>query len=165
MELVTPGIGLIFWMTITFGAVVFILGKFAWKPILHALQNREQSIAEALNSAERARKEMAILQADNDQILRQARKEHDALIKEASELKLKILADAHEQAAIETRKLIEAARQSIENEKQAALTDMKRQIASLSVSIAAKILNQELDNTQKHERLINEELDKVITIK
>jgi F-type H+-transporting ATPase subunit b len=154
MELVSPDFGTLFWMLIFFSLVLLILKKFAWKPILNSLKNREKSIEDALLSAEKAKEEMAKLKSDNERILADARKERDQLMKEARAMKDKIIADAQEQAQQEAQKIVESARISIENEKKSAINDMKTQIALLSVSIAEKIIKEKLD-ASKQSDLIN----------
>ncbi|NCO56379.1 MAG: ATP synthase F0 subunit B [Bacteroidetes bacterium CG02_land_8_20_14_3_00_31_25] len=151
MELVTPGIGLIFWMLLSFSLVLIILKKYAWKPVLQMLKEREENIENSLKSAEKAKDEMAKLQTDNERILNEARKERDLLIKEAREIKEKIIFEAKSQASIEAGKLIENSKAIIQSEKMAALTDIKNQISFLSVEIAEKILKKELlkDANQK----------------
>jgi len=155
MELVTPGIGLLFWMLIMFSVVLFILGKFAWKPILQILKERETTIEEALNSAKKAKEEMTKLQEDNRKIITEAKLERDVIIKEAREIKDKMIAEAKKQAATEAEKLVAAARESIQNEKAAALNEIKTTVVTLSVEIAEKILKTELEKTGKHEELVD----------
>lgn len=155
MELIQPGIGLIFWMTISFGAVLFILGKFAWPVITRALKEREESIADALKAAEKAREEMQSLQADNELLLQQAKEERDAILAEARKLKEKIVDEARDKAKEEAGRIVEGARETIENEKKAAITDLKNQVAGLSLEIAEKILKEELKDKKKHEELIS----------
>ncbi len=154
MELVSPDFGTIFWMLIFFSLVLLILKKFAWTPILHSLKNREKSIDDALQSAERAKEEMAKLKSDNERILDEARKERDLLMKEARAMKDKIIQSAQEQAQQEAHKIVENARLSIENEKKSAINEIKTQIAILSVSIAEKIMREKLDVSKQNE-LIN----------
>jgi len=149
MELVTPGIGLVFWMLLSFSIVLILLKKFAWRPVMKALQDRENSIANALKSAENAKEEMAILQMDNKKIIDEAKIERDKLIKEAREVKERIINEAKGQAVIEANKLIEMARLNIQNEKLAAISEMKNQIAIFSVDIAEKILSRELTENNK----------------
>lgn len=151
MQLVTPGIGLVFWMLLSFSILLFILTKFAWKPILNMLKEREGSIEKALQSAEQAKEEMARLQADNEKIINEAKIERDKLIKEAREAKEKILGDAKGEALKESLKILENARLSIEQEKLAAIKEIKNQVAALSVNVAEKILRKELaaENKQK----------------
>ena len=155
MELVTPNPGTIFWMIIVFGILLFILGKFAWKPILNALKEREESIASALNAAEEAKKEVAELKADNEKIIAEAKKERDVILKEAKEIKEKIVAEAKENAGREGEKIIEQARQQIESEKIAAIVDIKKQVADLSVMIAEKVIKKELKDKNEQEKMVD----------
>ena len=155
MGFVTPDYGTIFWMVIIFGITLFILKKFAWKPILNALKDREASIAEALSSADKARTEVAGLKADHEKIIAEARKEKDVILKEAKDIKDKMLAEVKEQAQGEGQKLIEAARQQIEAEKQAAMADMKKQVVELSVLVAEKVIKKELKEKNDQEDLVN----------
>jgi len=161
MELVKPELGTIFWMVIVFLTVVFLLGKFAWKPILKTLKNREDTITDALKSAERAKDEMAKLQSDNERILAEARKERDAMLKEAREIKDKIVADAKGIANEEAAKMIEAAKSAIESEKSAAMNQIKKQVADLSIEIAEKILTKELSDKKSYDDVIKTSLDKM----
>jgi F-type H+-transporting ATPase subunit b len=156
MGFVTPDYGTIFWMVIIFGVVLFILKKFAWGPILKALKEREKSIADALNSAEKARKDVAGLKASNDQIITEARKEKDLILKEARDIKDKIVADARNQANAEAQKSIDFARQQINAEKTAAINDIKKQVAELSVMIAEKVIKKELENPKDQEVLVED---------
>jgi len=156
MGFVTPDYGTIFWMLIIFGIVLYILKKFAWGPILKALKDREKSISDALNSAEKARKEVAGLKASNDQIIVEARKEKDIILKEARDIKDKIIADAKHQANAEAQKSIEYAKQQINAEKTAAINDIKIQVAELSVMIAEKVIKKQLENTKDQETLVED---------
>ena len=149
MKLITPDFGTIFWMVLFFSIIFFILKKFAWKPILNSLRNREETIKEALESAEKVKLEMTKLKSANEKILAEARNERDMLMREARTLKEKIIADAQEQAQIEAKKIIESARQSIDNEKKSAINEIKTQISLLSVVIAEKILKEKLDATKQ----------------
>lgn len=158
MGFVTPDYGTIFWMVIIFGIVLFILKKFAWGPILKALKDRERSISDALNSAEKARKEVAGLKAANDQILAEARREKDIILKEARDIKDKIIAEAKNQANVEALKSIEFAKQQIEAEKTAAINDIKKQVAELSVSIAEKVIKKKLETSEDQQALIQDML-------
>ncbi len=162
MGLVTPDFGLLFWMLLTFAVVLFILRKFAWKPILSSLKEREDSIDEALKSADKAREEMAKLKSENEQILVEARQEKDKILAEARSIKQQMIDDAKNQAQAEAAKMIEVAKQSIENEKNAAISDVKNQIASLSVQIAEKILKQQLSNKQEQELLVKKYMENVV---
>jgi len=160
MDLVTPGIGMIFWSTLFFLVLLFILGKFAWPAILSAVKTRNESIRQALDAANKAKEEMAQLQADNEKILAEAKAERDALLKDAKSVKDKLIADAKEKAAEEAKKLVQGAKEAIRNEKAAAMNEMKEQMATLSVDIAEKILRMKLEEskTQKElvDKLINE---------
>jgi F-type H+-transporting ATPase subunit b len=153
--LTTPGIGLIFWTTIVFLLLVFILGKYAWKPILKSVKEREEGIANALSSAESAKKEMEELKAGNEKILNQARAERDALLKEARDMKDAIVNEAKGKATKEAERIMVAARDQITNEKNAAITELKNQVASLSIEIAEKILRSELSSDDKQKALVN----------
>ncbi len=155
MDLVTPGIGLIFWTTLFFLILLFILGKFAWPAILTAIRARNESIKQALDAAEKAKEEMAKLQSDNKKILAEAKAERDAMIKEAKQLKDKLIAEAKEQASKEARRLVTNARESIQAEKKAAISDLKNQVATLSLDIAEKILKKKLEDSKAQKELIN----------
>ena len=156
MGFVTPDYGTIFWMLIIFGIVMFILKKYAWGPILKALKDREKSISDALNSAEKARKEVAGLKASNDQIIVEARREKDIILKEAREIKDKIIAEAKNQANTEAQKSIEFAKQQINAEKTAAINGIKEQVAELSVMIAEKVIRKQLENSADQEKLVED---------
>jgi F-type H+-transporting ATPase subunit b len=156
MELVSPGIGLIFWMTLAFLAVLYILGKYAWKPIMTALKERETSISDALNAAELAKDEMKKLQFSNEQLLKEARNERDILLAETRKLKDVILEEARVKANEEANRIINTAKESIQYEKMAAMTDLKNQLAELSLEIAKKILQRELSDQQKQEEYVKE---------
>jgi F-type H+-transporting ATPase subunit b len=154
-SLITPGIGLIFWTGIVFLLLLGILGKFAWKPILNAIKTREQSITKALASAESALNDMRELKANNEKIMIAARSERDALMKEARETKESIIAEAKSKAQSEADRILKSAREQIVNEKNAAVAELKVQVASLSVEIAEKILKAELSNDEKQKNLVN----------
>ncbi len=161
MGLVTPNPGTIFWMIIIFGVVLFVLRKFAWKPILNALKEREESISNALRSAEHARKEVEGLKADNEKIIAEARKERDIILKEAKEIKEKIVAEAKEKAAQEAQKTIDQARQQIQAEKTSAINDIKKQVAELSVMIAEKLVKKELEKKGEQEKMVEGLIDDI----
>lgn len=161
MDLVTPGLGLMFWMVISFGIVLFILMKFAWKPILNGIKNREKTIEEALLVAEQTKAEMAKLQADNEKILAEARIERDKLIQEARQIKDKIIEEAKALASEESHKLIHAARQTIEQEKKSALKEIKDQVSELSVLVAEKILKEKLSGTTNQSEYIEKLLGEI----
>ena len=155
MDLVTPGIGMIVWSTLFFLILLFILGKFAWPAILSAVKARNESIKNALDAADRAKEEMAKLQADNEQILAEAKAERDALMREAKVMKDKLIAEAKEKAAEEAAKLVKNARESIQREKTAAINEMKVQMASLSVEIAEKLLRKKLGDPKAQKELVD----------
>ena len=156
MDLITPGFGLIFWMTIVFLALVFVLSKFAWKPMLNAVKERESSIADSLAAAEKAKDEMAKLTADNEKLLEEARLERDKIIKEALATANTLKDEAKEDASKISTKMIEDAKQVINNEKQAALTEMKNQVASLSVEIAERLLRKNLSDDPSQKSLVDQ---------
>lgn len=155
MELVTPDVGTIFWMLLMFIIVLVILKKFAWKPILNALDKREKSIEESLRSADRAREEMEQLKADNEKILAEARLERDGMLKETKQTSDKILSQARHKAGEEGKRLIEMAREQIENEKTSAVSEIRKQVAELSVNIAEKILREKLKDDKQQKELID----------
>ena len=135
--------------TILLLLLIFLMVKFAWKPILNALNDREQGIKDALDSAENAKKEMENLTADNEKLLKEARAQRDAMLKEAREIKTKMIEDAKGEAKAEADKLIANAQVAIQSEKKAAIADIKNQVASLSVEIAEKVVKEELSNKDK----------------
>lgn len=160
MELVTPDIGLLFWMTVTFLLLLFILKKFIWPPILNTLKEREEFIDKSLRSAEEAKAEMSLLKADNEKLLAQAREEREKILKEAREMKEKLISDAKQTANEESDRMIAAARTEIDKEKAQALSDIKKQVAALSLEIAEKVIKKELDAKDGQEALVEEHLKK-----
>ncbi|WP_242922073.1 F0F1 ATP synthase subunit B [Pontibacter liquoris] len=161
MELVTPGIGLLFWQTITFLIVLFLLSKFAWKPIMKALNDRETSIENALSAAEKAKLEIQGLKAENEKLLAEARLERDKILKEATEAGNHLIETAKQRANEEGDRMVANARESIENEKRAAITEVKNMAASLSVEIAERILRKELSNPQAQQALAQDYIKEV----
>ena len=159
MDLVTPDIGLIFWTTVSFAILYFILAKFAWKPILGAVNEREKSIKDALSAAEMAKEEMASLKADNEKILNEAKLQRGSLLKEAREIRSRIIADAESEATEKANKLIESAKTAIENEKSAAMKELNNTVVDLSLNIAEKLLSKQLDNKEKQQENIQEILE------
>tara|TARA_B100000809_G_scaffold256877_1_gene297507 strand:+ start:6824 stop:7324 length:501 start_codon:yes stop_codon:yes gene_type:complete len=147
--------GLFLWQTIIFIVLIFALKKFAWKPILTAVDDREKSIEAALESAEEAKAQMTALKSDNEALLNEARIERDAMLKEAREIKDGIVADAKAIANKESEKIIASARESIQHEKMAAITELKNQVATLSIEIAEKILKDELSSADKQKAIID----------
>jgi F-type H+-transporting ATPase subunit b len=154
-SLTTPGIGLIFWTTIVFVLLIVLLGKYAWKPILSAIKTREEGIEKALASAQSALNDMRELKSNNEKILADARAERDALLKEARDSKDAILAEAKTKATKETERILAGAREQINSEKNAAIADLKSQVATLSIEIAEKILKSELSNVEKQKTLVS----------
>ena len=152
-------LGLFFWQTLLFVGLLFLLKKYAWGPILTAVNEREEGIKSALSAAEKAKKEMENLQADNQKLLKEARAEREAMLKEARELKEKMIGDAKGEAKQEAAKLITMAQAAIETEKKAAISDLKSQVADLSISIAEKVLGEELSSNVKQEKLVKSMLD------
>jgi F-type H+-transporting ATPase subunit b len=154
-------IGLFFWQTLLFIALVLLLWRYAWKPILNAVNDREEGIKNALAAAEDAKKEMQNVTADSEKLLKEARSERELMLKEAREIKDKIVSDAKEQASVEGDKLIKQAQATIESEKKAAVTDIKNQVAELSVEIAEKIIKEQLANKDKQLKLVDNMLDDI----
>lgn len=153
-SLITPGIGLIFWTSVVFLILLVLLGKYAWKPILSAIKTREQGIEDALKSAERALNDMRELQSNNEKIMNEARAERDAMLKEARETKDAIVAEAKQKAQADADRILVTAREQIKAEKNAAVADLKNQVAILSIEIAEKILKSELSNDDKQKTLV-----------
>lgn len=154
-SLIEPAVGLIFWTSITFILLLVLLGKFAWKPILTAIKTREKSIETALKSAESALNDMRELKSANEIILTQARTERDTMLKEARETKEAIVAEAKVKANAEADRIMKTAREQITNEKNAAVAELKNQVAILSIEIAEKILRSELSNDEKQKALVS----------
>jgi len=146
--------GLIIWTTIIFTLLLIVLKKYAWKPILTAVDERNKSIAEALNSAEKAKEEMALLNADNEKILNEAKIQRDLLLKEARDIKTGIINEAKEKASNEAAKILNSAKEQIENEKMKAITELKNSVATLSIDIAEKVLKRELQEGASQEEFI-----------
>jgi F-type H+-transporting ATPase subunit b len=161
MELVQPGIGLIIWMTIAFSLLLWILAKFAWKPIMKGLKDREQTIEDALNTANKTREEMKELKFTNEQLLKEAKEERDLLLRDARKVKESIIETARIKANDEANRIIENAKETIKNEKLAAVHDMKNELALLSIEIAQKIIKQELSGKDKQKEFIQRLIDEV----
>lgn len=161
MDLVTPGLGLIVWTTFIFLILLFLLKKYAWTPINNAVKNREESIRAALSSADKAKDQLLLVQADNEKIIKEARNERDLMLKEAKEIKETIIEEAKVKAELEAKKLIEQARTSIQNEKHSAINEIKDQVAQLSVEIAEKILREQLANDKQQKALIDKLLKEI----
>ena len=161
MDLITPSVGLIFWTAVVFIILLVLLRSLAWKPILSAVKEREQSIEDALNAAKKAKEEMALLNAQNEKIMKEARAERDAILKEAREMKENIINEAKNSATVEANKLIENAKSAIQNEKASAMADIKNQVGQLSIEIAEKILTKELADKSAQIALVNDVIDQV----
>lgn len=161
MDLVTPEIGLLFWTTISFAILFFLLAKFAWKPIMAAIDDRERFIEDALLKADAAKEEMSRLTNENEALLKQARVERDAILSEAKKVKDQIISDAKEAAHTEGARQIELARIEINNQKAIAMADVKNQVASLSLEIAEKVLRKQFEDQQKQDELVSQLLKEV----
>jgi len=151
--------GLFFWQILILVLLVWLLNKFAWKPILNAVNEREDGIKKALEEADKARQEMAELNASNEKILKEARAEREKMLKDAREIKEALISEAKDEAKMQADKIITQAKTTIENEKQAAIVELKRQVAELSVGIAEKVIKEELSNKDKQIKLIDKMLD------
>jgi len=156
MQLVTPDIGLLFWMLLSFGILFFLLSKYAWKPILNMVQKREDNIEQALKDADKARERVENMQAENERILGEARAEREKIFREAQEIREKIIGEAREQAVRDKDKIMKDTRASIEAEKNAAIREMRDAAAELSVQIAEKLIRRELSNDQKKKELVEQ---------
>jgi F-type H+-transporting ATPase subunit b len=161
MGLVMPDFGLLFWMVLSFSLLLWLLKKFAWKPILKALAAREDSIEKALQSAELAKKEMLNLQAGNEKLLKETMLERERIVKEARELKDSIVREAKNQAVVEANKVLEEAKAGIARERAEAVNEMKSVISSFSLEIAEKILKEHLSDNKKQKDLVNNYLENI----
>ena len=159
MELVTPAIGLIFWTTVVFSLLVLLLKKFAWKPILSAVDERNKSIKDSLAQAEKARSEISELTANNEKIIAQAKVDRDIILKEARDMKNEIISEAKDKASKEADKIVTTAKEQISNEKMKAMTELKNHVADLSIDMAEKILKLELSDVAKQKELIKRALN------
>ena len=156
MDLLTPDLGLFIWNLVAFLVVFYILAKFAWKPILKSLKERETGIADALATAEKVKQEMVLLKSENEALLAKAREERAQMLKEAKDTKDKIIADAKEAAKTEASRIITDAHASIEQQKNAALTDVKNLVGNLVIEVAEKVLRRELANKTEQENYIKQ---------
>ena len=161
MRLLTPEFGLIIWTLLAFIIVLIILKKFAWKPILNSLKERETTIADSLATAERVKAEMAQLKSENEALLAKAREERAQLLKEARDTKDRIISEAKEQAKIEANKIVIDAQAAIQQQKMAALTDVKNQVGTLVIEVAEKVLRRELGNKSEQENYIKQLAEEV----
>ncbi len=164
MELVKPEFGLLFWMLVSFTILLIILKKFAWKPILNSLKEREESIAKALKAADEAKKEVANIKSENEKILKEALLERDKILKEAHDTKNKIIEEAKAQAKEEASNILQQAREEIDHERQKMLVEMKNIVVDVSVSIAEKVLNKQLEDKATQEQYISDLFDKEIKL-
>jgi F-type H+-transporting ATPase subunit b len=153
MDLILPDLGLLFWTGIVFCLLLFLLAKFAWKPILNAVNAREQKISEALELAVKTQAEMKALKAENDQILKEARAERDSILKDAKEAANQMIEEAKSKSKVEAQKIVESARLNINSEKAAAIAEIKTHVATLAVEIAEKVVRGELASDEKQKAL------------
>jgi F-type H+-transporting ATPase subunit b len=156
MELLMPAVGLLFWMALVFGILVIGLKMYAWKPIIGGLKEREDQIQSALDLAERTRAEMQKLQADNQKLLVEARTERDSILKAAKEASDNMITEAKNKAQVEGKRLIEDAREAIQNERVAVMAQMKKEVVTLSLGIAEKVLRKELSDKTSQQKLVAE---------
>jgi F-type H+-transporting ATPase subunit b len=143
-------------MTLSFGIVLWLLGKFAWKPIMKSLHEREDSIDKALHEADLARQGMEDLKISNEELLKEAKEERDGIMKQAREIKDKLIEDARVKANVEAGRIVESAKKSIDNEKMAAMIELKNQIAELSIEIAEKLLVHELSDKKRQKEYVEQ---------
>jgi F-type H+-transporting ATPase subunit b len=160
-SLTTPAVGTLFWSVLIFALFFLLLTKFAWKPILAAVKARDEMIRSSLESAEKAKEDMLKMQSDNEAILRKAREERENILKEAREVRDKLIGEAKGKAAEEAEKIVEKAREGIESEKRKALSEIKEQVANLSVEIASKLLGEKLTQTGEQDKLIDKYLKEI----
>ncbi len=153
MDLVTPDLGLLFWTGIVFSLLLFLLAKFAWKPMLKAVNDREQKIAESLELADKTKAEMKALQAQNEDLLKQARAERDSIVKDAKETASKMVEDAKNAAKSEAEKVMASAREAIQSEKAVAIADLKNQVATFSLEIAEKLVRTDMASNENQKAL------------
>ena len=156
MELLLPKLGMMFWTLIAFGIVFFILAKYAWKPIVGSLQERQNNIDDAILSAEKVRKEMSELKSENEELLAKAREERSQMMRDAKETRDSIIAEAREQAKDEMNKIVADAQAVIHQQKMAAITDLKNQIGNLVLEVSEKVIRRELKNQGEQEKYIQE---------
>lgn len=161
MDLIIPDYGLLFWTGLVFCLLLFLLAKFAWKPILSAVNAREQKITDALELAEQTKAEMQLLQAENEMILKEARAERDAIMKSAKETAVEMVESAKSKAKLEANKIVESAKATIAAEKSAAIRDLKNQLAGFSIDIAEKIVRSELSTDSKQKALAEKLADDI----
>ncbi len=156
MDLLLPKLGLIVWTFLAFLIVFYILKKFAWKPILKSLKDRENNIAESLATAQKVKQEMTLLKSDNEALLVKAREERAALIKDAKDVSDKMIAEAKEKAKTEYDRIVADAQMAINQQKMAAITDLKNQVGNLVIEVSEKVLRRELSNKSEQEKYIHQ---------
>jgi len=161
MDLIIPDFGLLFWTGLVFCLLLFVLTKFIWKPILNAVNAREEKISEALELAEKTKKEMQLLHSENEKILKEARAERDLIVKEAKEIAVQMIEESKNKAKVEANKIVENAMSTISLEKAAAISDLKNQLASFSLSIAEQIVRGELASDEKQKSLADKLADDI----
>ena len=161
MELLLPKLGLIVWTVLAFAIVFFILAKYAWKPILKSLNEREKNISDAILSADKVRAEMAELKSENEVLLSKAREERAIMMREAKETRDKIIMESKEQARQQTNKIVADAQATINQQKMAAITDLKNQVGNLVLEVSEKVLRRELSNKEEQEKYIKQLAEKV----
>ncbi len=161
MQLLTPSLGLIFWTLLAFLIVLYVLRKYAWTPILNSLNEREKGISDSLETADRVRREMTQLKSENEALMATAREERGAMLKEARDIKDRIIAESKDQAKVEASKIIVDAQQAIEAQKMAALTEVKNQVGKMVVEVAEKILRRELSAPAAQEAHIKDLVNEV----
>ncbi len=164
-SLATPAIGTLVWTSVIFILFVFLLAKFAWGPVMKAIKAREDMIRGSLDAAAKAREEMLVLQADNEAILKTAREERDKILRDARLAYDKLMADAREKGIVEAEALVTRAKESIEREKNAAITEVKNEVANLAIEIASKLIGEKLKNDDEQQKLIQRYLKEVETNK
>ena len=156
MDLLTPDIGLLFWQVVVFLGLFFILRTFAWKPITDGLTERENHIQSALDLAEKTRVEMAAMKADNEKLLVQARSERETILRGAKEIADKMVADSRNKATVEGQRMLEQAREAMQNDRQALVAQMRKEVVTLSLDIAEKVLRKELSDKSSQEKLVSD---------
>lgn len=156
MDLLLPGIGLLFWTLLAFGMVFFVLRKYAWKIIIDSLNEREKGIADSLDAAKKVKAEMTLLKSENEALMAQAREERSQLLKEAKEAKDKMINEAKEQAKAEAAKIMSDANAAIQSQKMAALTEIKNQIGNMVIEVSEKVIRKQLDNKAEQEKYIQQ---------
>jgi len=162
-SLASPAIGTVFWTTLIFLLLLFLLQKFAWGPIMKAVRSREDTIRNSLDSAEKAREEMKVLQADNEIILRKAREERDKIIRDARTATERMLTEAKEKSQSEADAMVKRAKELIEREKNTAIHEVKREVASLAIEVASRVVSETLKSDDEQQKLIGRYLKEIET--